>query len=375
MRFLIIGPVYPYKGGIAHFTTALAKALRDNRVEVEVISFKRQYPKFLYPGKSDIDPSKKIFLIDARYLIDSMYPISWCKTLEYILNYNPKLVIFQWWTTYWAPFTFYLTRGLSKKKVRTICVVHNTYPHERKFYDRIVTKVSLSYVDAFLTLSTRESSKLRDLFPVAKIIFHNHPPYKIFSSVIDKQKEKMRCRDMMGIPRDNLVLLFFGIIREYKGLENTIKAMKILRESIPNFTLIIAGEFWDDVEKYKNVITSLNLQANVLIDNRYIPNEEVEQYFIASDIFLAPYDKGTQSGAVTIAASFNLPIITTLQIAESLEKFRYLNLFTIPVNEPELIVQQILMINSKTFEPPKPQEFNQQSDWSSLAKLIMDEVN
>lgn len=375
MKFVIIGPVYPYKGGIAHFTTALAKALRDNRVEAEVISFKRQYPKFLYPSKSDIDPSKKKFLVDARYLIDSIYPISWYKTLEYIVNFTPKLVIFQWWTTYWAPLTFYLTRSLSKKKIKTLCIVHNTYPHETKFYDRIITKISLSNVDTFLALSSSESSKLQDLFPNAKIILHYLPLYKLFSSVKDKQKEKIRYKDMMGIPRDNLVLLFFGTIRQYKGLENTIKAMKILKESLPNFTLIIAGEFWNDKEKYRNMIGSLNLQTNILIDDRYVPNEEVEQYFIASDIFIAPYEKGTQSGAVTIAASFDLPIITTPQIAEGLKAYKYSSTFIIPVNDPELIVQQILKISSKTIDPPASQEFALQFDWNSLAKLIVDEVN
>jgi len=365
MKYVLTGPVYPYKGGISHFTTALAQALIEQQIDLTVISFKRQYPKLLYPGKDDKDPSQEKLLIEADFIIDSLNLLSWYKSLKYILSLNPVSVIIQWWNSYWAPFTLYLTYNLYRSEINIVGIVHNVYSHESRFYDVLISKISLRYVNHFIVLSPPEQIKLRKIFPQANIDICSLP---IFNFFYNSSCDKKTCKEQIGIPSQSFVLLFFGIIREYKGLRNIIRALPVIKKTIPNVTLVIAGEFWDDIKTYKNLISSLNLSENVIIDNRYIPNEEIPKFFSAADVFLAPYERGTQSGPVTIAISYNLPIITTKKIAEGLGE-KYSNLFTIMQNDPELIAQKIIQIYKNYPIENKSKYIG--SDWSKLAQLIL----
>mgnify|MGYP001106446599 CR=1 FL=1 len=366
MKYILIGPVYPYKGGISHFTTALAKTLNEQQIDLTVISFKRQYPKFLYPGKCDKDPSKEKFSVEADYIIDSINLLSWYKTLKYIQSLNPILVIVQWWNTYWAPLTFYLTYNLYRSGINTLGIVHNVYSHESAFCDVLISKISLRYINHFIVFSPQEEIKLRKMFPKAAIDVYPLPMFNFFSN---SSFDKNMCKKKIGISSQSFVLLFFGIIRKYKGLRNILRAIPIVKTVIPNIKLVIAGEFWENIEMYKNLISSLDLWENVIIDNRYIPNEEIPKFFSAADIFLAPYEKGTQSGAVTIAISYNLPIITTKKIADGLGENRYSNIFTITENDPISIAKKIIVIYNNY--PLNINEKFGDSDWNKFAQLIL----
>lgn len=312
MNIALIGPVYPYRGGIAHFTTELAQAIRSSHHICDVISFKRQYPKWLYPGESDKDPSQPVINIEAKYLLDPFYPWTWKKTKHYLLEKHTDMVIFQWWTTFWAWPYAYVMNSLQRSSIPVIALVHNVLPHEEKPWDRWLAQHALSQADGYLVLTASEKERLLELFPGANIGLSPHPVYTMF---VDRRCDKSEARLALGLPADQTVLLFFGIVRPYKGLKVLLESLSILKSLGKLPYLLIAGEFWEERSDYEKQIQSLELFDQVRIVDRYVPDDQAALMFSAADALVAPYTGGTQSGVVTIAQSFGLPIIITEQIA------------------------------------------------------------
>ncbi|MEW6649322.1 MAG: glycosyltransferase [Chloroflexota bacterium] len=310
MRIVLIGPVYPYRGGIAHHTTRLAQAILEEGHEMVVISFKRQYPRFLYPGKSDRDPSQNVTQVDAEFVLDPIYPWTWAKAIHRIRDFSPSVVVIQWWTTFWAPAFWWIA-----KKLRNICrvtfLIHNVVPHEAKFFDPWLSKLTLLQGNHYIVQSENQKTRLQKLIPLAEPIIIEHPVYDQFAY---QRIEKTEARKLLKLPEDRPILLFFGIVRPYKGLKHLIDAMALVYQAGHNPLLVIAGEFWEDVEKYKAQIKFLGIENAIIIRNEYIPNEDVPLYFNAADVFVAPYVGGTQSGAVKIAMAFAMPIILSKEI-------------------------------------------------------------
>ncbi len=311
MKVVLIGPVYPYRGGIAHYTTMLHRALRDCGHDVLMVSFKRQYPSWMYPGRSDKDPSKKPLIVEnARYWIDSLNPITWLTTFWRIWRYDPDFIILQWWTTFLAPVWFVL--GLlnfifMRKPLIYIC--HNVLPHERHWSDHILTKITLRWGSGFIVQSEIDKKKL-DLIINGKSIVFPHPVYDMFAS---ERLSKEEARRKLGLPLHTLVLLFFGIVREYKGLKEVLKVLPVIRERAGKIVFVIAGEFWEDKKLYLNIIDRLNIRDLVIIEDRYIPNEELVFYFSAADFVVAVYQEPARSGVAQMAVGFGVPVIYTIQ--------------------------------------------------------------
>ena len=313
MKIVFVGPVYPYRGGIAHFTTALAAAASSAGHEIEVISFKRQYPKFLYPGKSDQDPSIDALSVPAKFLLDPLYPWTWEQARREIIRSEPDLVVFQWWTTFWAPTFGILARGLTRAGIKSIFLIHNVLPHETRPWDQLLVKYALSATDSFITLSETQRQIVNKLFPRAKVECTPIPAYQLSAdSRIDPAEAKLR----LGIPPERKVALFFGIVRPYKGLRLLVEAAGILKRQGNPVHLLIAGEFWEDVEEYRKLIQTEGVEDWVTIDNRYIPNEEVPLFFGAADVFVAPYVGGTQSAAVKLAMGFGVVVVASEILGE-----------------------------------------------------------
>jgi len=308
MKVVLIGPVYPYRGGIAHYTTLLARALQGAGHDVQVISFKRQYPKWLYPGQSDRDPSREPLTIPAAYVLDPLYPWTWRAAVDAIVRFSPDIVLFQWWTTFWAPAFAFVASGVKAKQIRVVYLIHNVVPHEARPWDKTLAKWALRSGDAFLVQSSGQQDALDALIPDARVTLIKHPVYDMFSA---QKMDKIAARQKLGIPEDMPLVLFFGIIRPYKGLPILIDALGQLNMEDSSIGLLIAGEFWEDVQHYREQIARLNLTEKVHIDNRYIPNEELPTIFSAADIFAAPYTSATQSGAVKMALGFGLPVVIT----------------------------------------------------------------
>ncbi|MGQ9765872.1 MAG: glycosyltransferase [Anaerolineae bacterium] len=321
MKVALIGPVYPYRGGIVHYTTMLYRALRERGHDVLMISFKRQYPSWLYPGRSDKDPSKKPLMVeDARYWIDSLNPLTWLTTFQRIRRHQPDVIVLQWWTTFWAPVWFTLgalNRLLLRKPLVYIC--HNVLPHENRKWDSQLTKMVLRWGSYFVVQSDNERERLTVLLPSAKAK-SAVVPLPVFDMFAGDRIPREEARRRLGLPLDVPVLLFFGIVREYKGLQDLLTALPEVRERLGRVILVVAGEFWEDKRPYLEMIEHLGIGDLVIIEDRYIPNEEVPVYFSAADVLVAPYRRVTGSGVVQMAKGLGVPVLTTCTGREITDK-------------------------------------------------------
>ena len=311
MKIALIGPVYPYRGGIAHYTTMLYNALRDRKHSVLMISFKRQYPRWLFPGRSDKDPSEHPLLVkDAQYWIDSINPISWLTTFYRIQQYQPDILILQWWTTFWTPSFFtllYLYRhAFSQSPV--IMFIHNIVPHENRPWDSLFSQIVLSLSTHHFVHSEQDRDSLLRLVPHAQVLTINFPPYH---GIIPQKYPKHVARSLIGISADSKVILFFGLVRPYKGLKYLLQAMPHLLHDIPSLQLLIVGEFWENKRKYTNQIERLGLSNHVVIIDRYIRNEEISLYFNAANVLILPYLHTSHSAVLQIAFETGLPVIAS----------------------------------------------------------------
>ncbi|MCP4535534.1 MAG: glycosyltransferase [Chloroflexi bacterium] len=310
MKLVLIGPVYPYRGGIAHYTTMLHQALRARGHTVLLISFKRQYPQWLFPGQSDKDPSNKPLQVqDVYYWIDSLNPITWLTTFWRICQYKPDAIILQWWTVFWAPAWFVL--GLLNRlflRRRLVVICHNVLPHETHWWDHLVTKVVLRWGTDFRVQSTEEKKQLLSLLPDARVTII---PLPIFDMFADERIPRDEARKKLQLSPDASVLLFFGIVREYKGLQDILTALPEVQTQLEKVILVVAGEFWEDKRPYLEMIERLGIRNSVIIADRYIPNEEVPLYFSAADVLVAPYRRVTGSAVLQMARGFGIPVVTT----------------------------------------------------------------
>ena len=316
MKLVVIGPVYPYRGGIAHYTSMLSRSLMDRDHETHVISFKRQYPTWLYPGKSDKDPSQVGIRLNADYTLDPIYPWTWVNTAHQINELNPDIAMIQWWTTFWGPAYWVLTRRLRREGVKVVFVIHNVFPHEALPWDRWIARHVLRLGDAHLVQSANEEERLLSLIPGAHPTLCPMPVFNMFP--VENSLTKDKAKELVGIRKDIPLLLFFGIVRPYKGLKYAIKAMSILRDSGTKVQLLVAGEFWEEIKSYEDQLSDLDLNDQVTLVNKYIPDEEVGIYFTAADVFVAPYIDGTQSASVKTALGFNLPVVVTECITDEI---------------------------------------------------------
>lgn len=310
MRVVLVGPVYPYRGGIAHYTTLLTRTLRAQGCDVLLISFKRQYPRWLFPGQSDRDPTAQPMCIEgARYWIDSLNPLTWFLTFIRLCRYQPNGIVLQWWTPFWM--FVWMTLGVLNRlflRCPLIFICHNVLPHEAKGWHRGVARAVLRWGSRFIVQSETEKQHLAGLLPHANIAIVPLPVYDMFA---EARVSPAAARAKLGLAQHAPVLLFFGIVREYKGLHDLLAALPSIRRQLPDVKLLIAGEFWDDKRAYQETLQQLRIADAVSIDDRYIPDDEVSLYFSAADVVVAPYRSVTGSGVVQMARGFGVPVITT----------------------------------------------------------------
>lgn len=303
MKIIILSTAYPLRGGIAHFVGLLYKELAKTN-EVKVITFKRQYPSILFPGKSQVESGDTVEQIPTEILVDSINPFNWLAVGLKIRKEKPDLLIFKFWMPFFAPCFGTISR-LAKKnnitKVLTIC--DNVIPHEKKPGDITLTKFFFRVVDYFVLLSEKVRTDLLILKPGARNKFLPHPVYSNFG----KAENKVDAKKHLGISGDKIVL-FFGFIRDYKGLDVLLNAISLLKNNL-NVKLIIAGEFYSNEDKYLKIIDDLGIKENLLMFTDFIPTSEVKYYFSAADCVILPYRDATQSGIVQIATNFSKPVI------------------------------------------------------------------
>ena len=306
MKICLIGPTYPFRGGISHYTTLLYRHLRK-RHKVFFFAFKRQYPKFLFPGETDKDNSvAPLREHGVENILDSVNPLSWMVVAMKIKKLNPDLIILPWWVVFWAP-QFWtivsMAKMLTRSKVLFIC--HNVVEHESNILKKVTTKVVLKKGDYFIVHSAEDFDNLKRIKNSASIRRNFHPTYEVFRS---EPIAKETARSILSI-RGNTIL-FFGFVRPYKGLSYLIEALPLIQQHI-DVNLLIVGEFWKDEDSYQQQIERLGITDRVSIINEYIPNEKVPLFFAAADVAVLPYTSATGSGIVQIAFGCHKPVVTT----------------------------------------------------------------
>jgi glycosyltransferase involved in cell wall biosynthesis len=366
VKVALIGPVYPYRGGIAHYTTLLAQAMRQRGHEVLVVSFRRQYPQWLYPGKSDRDPSQQGIQTEAEFILDPLSPFSWRQAKRRISEFAPRQVVINWWTTFWGPAFASLAGQLRKSGLPVTFLIHNVMPHESKPWDRWLALRTLRVGSAFIVQTEGERQRLLDLLPQAHAALTPHPIYAMFAG---QPQDSAAARKQLGLPVAGSVLLFFGIVRRYKGLSVLLQAMAQPALSTVQPLLVVAGEFWEDKSHYLEQAQALGLSGQLRIEDRYIPNEEVPLFFSAADLLVAPYTGGTQSGAVKMAMGFGLPAVMSQHLADDMIRSRSNEtIFMAETGDPSSLAHAIF--RALQFPKAFPAAPLEEDSWLSLVKTL-----
>ena len=305
MRICLVGPAHPYRGGISHFTQMLASEFMRSH-EVRIVGFSRLYPSLLFPGKTQYDEGGALIRVESSRVIDSINPLTFFRAAREICDYAPNLVVFQWWQPFFAP-AFRVISSLVKRRLdtRIVFLCHNVLPHESSFVDRGLARFGLAAGDAFLVQSREDEQSLARLLPGAGVAVHPHPVYSQFASV---RPERSEARAKLGV--DGHVVLFFGLVRAYKGVDNLIRAFGHLAGTL-DVTLLVVGEFYEDRKPYDELIASLGLGSRVRVIDRYVPDDEVGIYFTAADLVALPYRSASQSGIVQTSFAFERPVVVT----------------------------------------------------------------
>lgn len=309
IKIVIVGPAHPLRGGgMSTFNERLAKAYYDRGDDVEIFSFSMQYPSILFPGKSQFtdEPAPKDIRIQST--INSLNPVTWIKTGNRIRKLKPDIVIIRYWIPFMGPALGMIARRIRKNKnIKIIAITDNVIPHEKRIGDKALTRYFLKPVDGFITMSKSVMDDL-SLFDTKKPkSLCLHPLYDNYGDPIGREE----ALDKLGLPADHKYLLFFGLVRKYKGLDLLIQALASEKLSHLPLKLIVAGEFYDDFEVYRKLVDDLGVYDKVVMDNKFIPNAEVVNYFCAGDLVVQPYRDATQSGVTQVAYHFDKPMVVS----------------------------------------------------------------
>ena len=312
MYFNLIGPFYPLRGGIAHYLGVLGQKLQEQGHRVKVLSFRKQFPRFLFPGQTQEESSTEYIHLDSEALFIPWNPWSWLRTFLKIRNEGAEALIFKYWMPFFAP-GYAAVCALTKwfTDLRIIYIIDNVIPHEKRPGDRFFTRLAFWWVDGFIVQSDIVKQDLYNWFPEARNRKVAYVPHPIYDSYSGSDVSREEARNRLNRPATEKLLLFFGLVRQYKGLDILLEAMPAVIKALENVHLIVAGKFYEPEQKYRQLMANLGITDQVTLINQYIPNEAVSTYFQAADVLVLPYRSATQSGVIQVAYHFCLPIILT----------------------------------------------------------------
>ncbi len=304
---VIVGSAYPLRGGIANFNERLTRAFNNCGHRAKIITFSLQYPSFLFPGKSQYSSDSKPSDLDIIIGINSINPVNWIKWGIKIKRMAPDVVLMKYWIPFLAPCLGTIARIVrTNKKTTVISIIDNLVPHETRPFDTLLTRYFVAGIDGFVTMSRAVFDQLEKFSNKPKC-FTPHPVYDNYGDPIDKRT----ARAMLGLQQDDKIALFFGFIRDYKGLDLLLKAMGDNRIKLAGIKLVVAGEFYSDPKPYLTLIKDHNLEDSVILHTNFISDSKVGIYFSAADLVVQPYKHATQSGVTQIAYHFNVPMVIT----------------------------------------------------------------
>jgi glycosyltransferase involved in cell wall biosynthesis len=307
-RVIIIGPAHPLRGGLATFNQRLAKAFAEEGHESSLLSFSLQYPDFIFPGTTQYssEPAPENLLIHTK--INSINPFNWIRTGNWLRKQQADLIIVRFWLPLMGPALGTILRRVRKnKKTKIICIADNVIPHEKRPGDKPFTRYFLKSCDAFITMSEKVMSDLRIFEKTKPALQVSHPLYDNFGAILSKSEARMH----LGLPADEKIILFFGFIRKYKGLDLLFEAMSLPAIKNSGIRLLVAGEFYEEEKGYQEQIDQLGIREQLYLRTDFIPDSEVKYYLCAADAVIQPYRNATQSGVTPLAYHFEKPMVVT----------------------------------------------------------------
>ncbi len=312
MRIVILGTAHPYRGGLAAFNERLAEVLVEAGHEVEVVTFTLQYPGFLFPGESQTDERAAPTGFAVRRLLNSVNPLSYLATGRYIESLGPDLVICKFWLPFMGPALGTALRIARRGGAHVVSIVDNIIPHERRLGDRPFARYFAGAVDDFIVMSRSVEADMAGFAKAhQRVVYHPHPVYDNFG----EPAPRVEATAHLGLDPALRYLLFFGFIRDYKGLDLLLDAVAVLRDTAPELLrdtrLIIAGEYYGNREAYEAQIARLGIAELLVLRTDFIANEDVRYYFSAAELVVQPYKTATQSGISQMAYHFGVPMVVT----------------------------------------------------------------
>lgn len=371
MKITIVGTAYPFRGGIAHSTALLTEYLRK-RHTVELVTFKRQYPAFLFPGKTQREVGMASQHQAALQLIDSINPLNWIRVARFLRRDPPDLLVVRYWIPFFGPCFGTIAKLVKRRtKTRVLFICDNVIPHERRPGDMLFTRYALRQADMFVVLSEAVERDLVRLFPGAVHRCAPHPVYESFGSPVPKHE----ARRALQVSAEK-IMLFFGYVRPYKGLMVLLDAMARVRDSglgAGKIMLLVVGEFYESEKTYRDRVRELALDPIVRFVTEYVPNEQVASYFSAADVVVLPYRSATQSGIVQIAYNFDRPVITSNigGLAEVVNDGQ--TGLLVPPDDPESLARAIIRFYRKGMEQNMSARIGREKEkysWDNLAHAI-----
>lgn len=310
-KVVIIGPAYPLRGGgMATFNERLALEFTTLGYDSEIYTFSYQYPGFLFPGTSQYSTEEPPEGISIKVKINSVNPLNWWKVGNELNKMRPDLIVVRFWLPFMGPcFGTILRRVKKNGHTRIVCIADNLIPHEKRPGDSLFTKYFIKPVDAFIAMSELVEGQIRSMAPQKKVKFIPHPLYDHFGDRLPAEV----ARKHLKIETNVRLLLFFGFIRKYKGLDILLKAISLLAQQPGNedLKLLVAGEFYEDEKHYTDLLHDPTIQPHLILRTQFIPNSEVKYYLSAADCVVQPYRSATQSGVTPLAYHFEVPMIVT----------------------------------------------------------------
>lgn len=370
---IIIGPAYPLRGGLATFNQRLAKEFLDEGYDCSIYSFSLQYPSFLFPGTTQFssEPAPEGLKIVSK--INSVNPLSWVTVGNELKKLKPDIIVVRYWLPFMGPALGKILRTVRKNHhTKIIAITDNILPHEKRPGDIAFTKYFLKSPHAFITMSEKVMNDLRKFEKTKQAKQVLHPLYDNFGGIISKQE----ARTHLQLNQDEKIILFFGFIRKYKGLDILLEAMADERIRSSNIKLLVAGEFYEDEKSYKELIDKLHISGSLILKTNFISDGEVKYYLCAADAVVQPYRNATQSGVTPLAYHFEKPmIVSNVGGLPTLVPHEKVGLVAEP--DPTSIADAILRfyeLGADYFIPHLRVE-KQKYSWQNLIKTITDLAN
>ena len=303
MKIVILGPAHPYRGGLASIMETMAREYQSRGDEVKVYTFSLQYPSLLFPGKSQIVDTPAPHDLHIERIVNTCNPLNWVAVGERLRREAPDMIVMKYWTPFMAPCFGTIARIARRNgKTKVVCQIDNVEPHEHHLIDKPFNRYYLGAVDGFVYMSEQVGGELR-AYTSAPSIFSPHPMFEHFGARLNRNEACAK----LGLDAEYNYLLFFGLIRDYKGLDMLLEAFEKVEDK--SLRLLVAGEFYNDKEQYRVALERVG--DRVVLHDRFIPDAEVANYFSVADALVLPYRTATQSGVTQIAYNFSVPMVVT----------------------------------------------------------------